>query len=73
MTYFFWGPPPPGTLIVLAAGIDKESLAQAFARVEDGVTVELENVNPGDSPFHVVVCREPRVPLDRMWPQVREW
>ena len=73
MTYFFWGPPPPGTRIVLAAGIDKESLAQAFARVEDGVTVELENVNPGDSPFHVVVCREPRVPLDRMWPQVREW
>ncbi|MCC6491146.1 MAG: glycosyltransferase family 39 protein [Candidatus Hydrogenedentes bacterium] len=73
MTYYLWGPPPPGTRTVIAAGIHKEALAQSFATVENGVTVELENVNPGDSPFHVVVCREPRLPLDKAWPQVREW
>ncbi|MCC6694191.1 MAG: glycosyltransferase family 39 protein [Candidatus Hydrogenedentes bacterium] len=73
MTYYLWGPPPPATRIVIAAGIDKESLAQAFANVEDGVIVELENVNPGDDLFHVIVCREPHVPMDTIWPQVREW
>ena len=33
--------------------------------------LELENVNPCDTPFVVSVCRKPKLTVEELWPQLR--
>ena len=71
-SYYLWKVPPHLDL-VLAAGVSRRFLDQVFEEIEEAASVELENVNPWDSPFVVSVCRKPRLTVEELWPQLRPW
>ena len=58
---------------VVAVGFRPETLEQIWEEVETVRSVELQDVNPWSTPFHVAICRRPRVPLRDLWARNRPW
>lgn len=73
MTYWLWGLPGDPFDTVIAVGFKKETMEKLFHQVELAAEVELENVNPWQTPFPVTVCRKPKVPLQDIWKKNRPW
>lgn len=73
MTYHLWGPGDGPFDTVIALNMRRESLEPVFEEVDMRAPVELEQVNPGQREFHIAVCRKPRVAIDKVWPELREW
>lgn len=73
MTYYFWGPGTGPFDTVIALNMRPESLERVFEEVQMRPPVELEHVNPWQREFYVAICRTPRVPIDEIWPDLREW
>jgi hypothetical protein len=75
-SYWLRGPgnPPPTTLIIV--GAKRERLESRFASVELAGHMpnpyHLENEETRDHP-DIFLCRGPRVPLDKVWPQIRSF
>jgi hypothetical protein len=72
-TYWLWGYPDHPVETVIGVGFSVEFLEQIYDEVEVAASVELENVNPYQTPFVVTLCRRPKIPMDKVWPQVRPW
>jgi hypothetical protein len=73
MTYWLWGLPKGPFETVIAVGFPKETMEKIFHQVELAAEVELENVNPWQTPFTVTVCRKPKVSLKDLWKKNRPW
>ena len=71
MTYHLWGLPLRPIETVVAVDMANEALQKWFDEITPAAEVELENVNPGDRRFVVVICRHPKVDLHELWPQTR--
>lgn len=69
MSYHLWGPPEPlGTLIAVNTSV--EGLSELFEEVHVAKEITLENVNPWDETFRVILCRRPKVDLQARWPEL---
>ncbi|MEU5693256.1 glycosyltransferase family 39 protein [Actinosynnema sp. NPDC020468] len=71
---YFFGPPPPGTTTVIYVDDLPEPLRRHCGSHELGGTF----VDPLTSPVHreqthtpIHLCRDLRVPIDRLWPELR--
>ncbi|MFF0221632.1 glycosyltransferase family 39 protein [Streptomyces sp. NPDC004629] len=71
---YAWGPPPESADVVVAVGIDRALLDREFESCS--VVAELDNglgvTNP-EKGKKITVCREPRRPWMKMWPDFRHY
>ncbi|MEU9456738.1 glycosyltransferase family 39 protein [Streptomyces sp. NPDC048277] len=71
---YWWGPPPESADVVVAVGIDRALLDREFRSCS--VVAELDNdlgvTNP-EKGKKITVCREPRRPWVKMWPDFRHY
>jgi hypothetical protein len=72
-TYWMWGYPDGPIETVIGVGYGADFLSQIWEEVEVVKSVELENVNPWQTPFEVTLCRKPKISMEDVWPQVRPW
>lgn len=73
MTYYLWGLPDKKISTVLVLDRPQDGYGEFFADVRVGATVELENVNPWERTFTVLVCRKPRMDLHLCWPRLKNY
>jgi hypothetical protein len=73
MTYWLWGLPEGERDIIIVAGYRKKDIEHIFGQVEVAAEVELKNVNPWQTPFPVLICRNPKSPLQDIWARNRPW
>jgi 4-amino-4-deoxy-L-arabinose transferase-like glycosyltransferase len=72
-SYWMWGLPEGPIDTVIAVGFPAETLERIWKEVQVVRSVELQNVDPSDTPFHVAICRKPRIPLNDLWARNRPW
>jgi len=72
-SYWMWADPGMSIDVAIGVGHDTDFLEQIWEEVTVVKSVELENVNPWQTPFLVTICRRPKAPMSRIWPQVRPW
>ncbi len=72
-TYWMWGLPEGPIDTVITSGFGTETLERIWDEVEVVRSVELENVNPSQTPHVVAICRKPKIPLDDLWARNRPW
>jgi len=73
MSYWLWGLPDGPIETVIGVGFPKKSLEGVFNEVELAAEIELEQVNPWDTPFPVTICRQPKASLQSIWKRNRPW
>lgn len=73
MTYWLWGPPDHEFDTVIGFGFKPETMKKFFEEVEVAEELELKNVNPWVNPFRITICRQPKIPLSRIWERNRPW
>ena len=73
MTYHLWGLPEGPIDTLIALGIPADQLEPLYEEVTIEARLELENVNPWDREFEVIVCRRPKVDLHEIWAKNRQW
>ena len=70
MSYHLWGPPEEDFEVLLAVNTRLEDLRNYFEDVTVAREIRLENVNPWDEVFQVLVCRRPKGNLRAAWPEL---
>lgn len=72
LTYYLWGPRGVTGEVVIVLGDDRETLESLFGRVEAVGRVQHPLSMPSQ---HVTVwlCRDLRVPLEELWPRVKNY
>ncbi len=73
LSYWLWGVQQQKGDVVILAGFRKEDIEHVFNEVEFGAEVELDHVNPWQSPFRVLIGRSPVKPLPEIWQRNRPW
>jgi hypothetical protein len=73
MSYWLWGVPDGPIETVIGMGFPKKSMESVFNEVRLAAEVELEHVNPWDTPFPVTICRQPKNSLQNIWKKNRPW
>jgi hypothetical protein len=71
-SYWLWGPGPPGKDVLIVLGDRPDRLARLCADVR--VAAELHH--PLGAVWEngpVLVCREPRLSLQEVWPRIKKW
>jgi Dolichyl-phosphate-mannose-protein mannosyltransferase len=71
-SYWLWGPGPPGKDVLIVLGDRPDRLA----RLCGDVRVAAELHHPLGAVWEngpVLVCREPRVSLQEVWPRIKKW
>jgi hypothetical protein len=72
-SYWLWGYPDDPVETVIGVGFSVEFLEQIYEEIDVAASVDLENVNPYQTPFIVTICRKPKITMEKIWPQVRPW
>ena len=71
-TYWFWGPDSCSGEVVIVTQGSAERLREVFASVEEaGRHSHPWGMAEENQP--IFVCRNPRVSLDELWPQLKHW
>jgi 4-amino-4-deoxy-L-arabinose transferase-like glycosyltransferase len=73
MSYWLWGLPDGPIETVIGMGFSEESMEGVFHEVELAAEIELEQVNPWETPFPITICRHPKVSLQSLWNRNRPW
>jgi hypothetical protein len=73
LSYWLWGVPEEKGDVVILTGFSKEDVQHIFKEVEVAAEVELEHVNPWQTPFRVLIGRSPVKPLPEIWKLNRPW
>jgi len=73
MSYWLWGLPDGPIETVIGMGFSKKSMEGVFHEVELVAEIELEQVNPWETPFPISICRRPKVSLQSVWNRNRPW
>jgi hypothetical protein len=72
-TYWMWADSDASIDTVIAVNHRVELLEQIWEEVEVVKSVELADVNPWQTPFEIAICRKPKMPMAKLWPQLRPW
>lgn len=70
--YYLWGPRGEHD-VVISVGVPRTLLAHEYQSIEQVATYRSLFVLPQNSNLPVYVCRRPRIPLARFWPQLRRY
>ena len=73
MTYWMWGCPEQDDDIIIGVGYSEETMRSMFKQVLVVQEIELENVNPWETPFIVTLCRKPIYSYKDIWESYRPW
>lgn len=74
LSYFFWKPVHVDDRTVVVVGYSRSYVERYFASVEQAGTVRMpDGVQNEEAGKPILVARQPRVPLDQVWPQLREY
>jgi len=73
LSYWLWGFPEGSIETVIGAGFSKEFMERHFNEVALAAEIELEHVNPWDTPFVITICRKPKESLQKIWNRYRPW
>ncbi|MCC7538893.1 MAG: glycosyltransferase family 39 protein [Deltaproteobacteria bacterium] len=73
MTYHLWGPGTGRGSVVIAYGLPLRLLERSYGVVEERARIVAPDARPWDTDLPVYVCREPRVDLRRLWPELRRF
>ena len=67
--YWLWGTHNYSGEVVLAVGYDAHFLEQFFGSVKRAAVFK----NPYSYDAEIYLCKEPKAPLDKMWPQLKRF
>lgn len=70
--YYLWGPQGEHAVVV-AVGVPQAVLAREYDSIERVATYRSTFVLPQNSNLGVYLCRRPRIPLVRFWPQLQRY
>ncbi len=70
--YYVWGPQGEHAALV-AVGIPRSLLAREYRSIDRVGTYRSAYVLPQNSDLPIYLCRDPRVPLARFWPELRRY
>jgi len=74
LTYWYWKPPQVDAQTAIAIGIPARTLRQWFGEVTQvGTVPNVDGVHTSEAGGPILVCRQPRVPLDAVWPRARNF
>lgn len=73
LSYWLWGFPKDSIETVIGAGFSTKTMEKLFHEVDLAVEIELEHVNPWDTPFVITICRKPKESLQNIWNRYRPW
>jgi len=73
MSYWLWRLPDGPIETVIGMGFSKKSMEGVFHEVELAAEIELEHVNPSETPFPITICRQPKDSLQTIWNRNRPW
>lgn len=68
--FYAWGPGPLPGDVVLAVGIDRSDLARHFGSIEPVAWFDDPWMVPEERDDTILLCRQPRQPLQAIWPHV---
>lgn len=71
--YWIWGPGEKGGDIMIIVGMPRENLENMFESVEQAATIESEYAMPYETDLPVYLCRNIKVPLQKMWSQAKHY
>jgi len=71
--YWIWGPRGYTGEVLIIVGGNANDHAEVFERVEQAAVFTHEYVMPYENNLPIFVCREPRVTLEEIWPQVKHF
>ena len=69
--YFLWGPRDYTGECVVTVGERERDVRKSFDRVELAATITHPYAIPHENNLPVYVCRQPKMPLKELWPQVK--
>lgn len=72
-TYWWWGPGECSGEVVLIIGGNQEDHERTFATVEKATTYTCQDCMPYENNKPIWICRNSRLTLDEIWPQVRHY
>ncbi len=72
-SYHVWGPGDCTGEILISVGVPRSDLGTAFQDVEQKDTVRCEYCMPDEDDLPVYACRDPKVSLREVWPQVKHF
>jgi hypothetical protein len=73
LSYWLWGMPDGPIETVIGVGFSIKTMEKLFDEVDLAAEIELEHVNPWDTPFRITICRKPKEPLQNIWNRYRPW
>ena len=68
MSYFLWGPRNYSGKVVIAIGGNEQRYRRLFGSVEQTATIRSRYVMPDENNLPVFVLRNPKLPLNQLWP-----
>ena len=72
-SYYVWGPGDCTGEVVISVGVPRGDLEAVFGEVEKEAMIRCEYCMPDEDDLPVYVCRDPRVSLQELWPQVKHY
>ncbi len=72
-SYYIWGPGDCAGEVVISVGVPRGDLQAVFGEVEKEAMIRCEYCMPDEDDLPVYVCRDPRVSLQELWPQVKHY
>jgi hypothetical protein len=72
-SYWLWGPRGCDGSVVVVIGGDREGLERVFISVEAAGVYSAVDAMPYENNLTLWVCREPRIPLEQLWPRVKHY
>jgi hypothetical protein len=71
--YFLWGPRGCTGIVVITVGASKSDLEPAFGDVTQAATITCQNCMPYENDDPVYVARQPKRPIQEIWPTVKHF
>jgi hypothetical protein len=72
-SYHVWGPGDCTGEILISVGVPRSDLETVYDDIERADTVRCEYCMPDEDNLPVYVCRDPKVSLREVWPQVKHF
>jgi hypothetical protein len=72
-SYYIWGPGECTGEVVISVGVPRRELETVFGDVEKEAMIRCEYCMPDENDLPVYVCRDPRMSLQELWPQVKHY
>ena len=69
--YFLWGPREYTGECVITVGERETDVRKSFDQIERAATITHPYVLPHENNLPVFICRQPKMPLKELWPQVK--